>query len=323
MSESLISIIIPVLDGSKFLVRCFDTLEKQLYSNLEVIFIDNGSEDDSKEIIKNQCSIKKNYYLIECNKPGPGAARNIGIKFSKGEYISFLDVDDEIHPEKHHLLLNSLVNNPTAGIAVGNTMKKYNDGREYKINLGTMREGINLPPSPGILWLKQFQHHPHISSMLIPKQIIEKVDYFSEDLLYGEDISLTVKIGIEYSMIWVDKTVSTYNRHNDSAISKSNQKISPTERYFQFYEKFALPYFYEKKHMEPFKRAYYLCDNIAYKMLMKLIKDEKRSSYIKILKDLQSNLFISRSFLRKLFFSIFPYNIANYLHQKFYRYSQL
>ena len=65
MSESLISIIIPVLDGSKFLVRCFDTLEKQLYSNLEVIFIDNGSEDDSKEIIKNQCSKKKNYYLIK------------------------------------------------------------------------------------------------------------------------------------------------------------------------------------------------------------------------------------------------------------------
>ena len=58
MSESLISIIIPVLDGSKFLVRCFDTLEKQLYSNLEVIFIDNGSEDDSKEIINNY-SIEK------------------------------------------------------------------------------------------------------------------------------------------------------------------------------------------------------------------------------------------------------------------------
>jgi len=79
------------------------------------------------------------------------------------------------------------------------------------------------------------------------------------------------------------------------------------------------PTFMKNTHMEPFKRAYYLCDNIAYKMLMKLIKDEKRSSYIKILKDLQNNLFISRSFLRKLFFSLFPYNIANYLHQNFYK----
>ena len=318
MSESLISIIIPVLDGSKFLVRCFDTLEKQLYSNLEVIFIDNGSEDDSKEIINNQCSKKKNYYLIECNKPGPGAARNIGIKFSKGEYISFLDVDDEIHPEKHHLLLNSLVNNPTAGIAVGNTMKKYNDGREYKINLGTMREGINLPPSPGILWLKQLQHHPHISSMLIPKQIIEKVDYFSEDLLYGEDISLTVKIGIEYSMIWVDKTVSTYNRHNDSAISKSNQNISPTERYFQFYEKFALPYFFDRKRDDPFKKAFIISEKIAFGLLMKLIKVEKKEYYKKRLNYLQSTEYIQKLFFRRLIYKLFPYNISSYIYQKLF-----
>ena len=316
MSESLISIIIPVLDGSKFLVRCFDTLEKQLYSNLEVIFIDNGSEDDSKAIIKNQCSMKKNYYLIECNKPGPGAARNIGIKFAKGEYISFLDVDDEIHPEKHHLLLNALVNNPTAGIAVGNTMKKYNDGREYKINLGTMREGINLPPSPGILWLKQFQHHPHISSILIPKQIIENVGYFSEDLFYGEDISLTVKIGIEYSMIWVDKTVSTYNRHNDSAISKSNQKISPTERYFQFYEKFALPYFFNRKKDDPFKKAFIISEKIAFKMLMKLIKVEKNYYYKGVLNNLIEANQINNDKIRYIIFGLFPYKIANYLSQK-------
>ena len=99
------------------------------------------------------------------------------------------------------------------------------------------------------------QRFPH-KRILIPKQIIENVDYFSEDLYYGEDISLTVKIGMEYSMIWVDKTVSTYNRHNDSAISKSNHTISPTERYFQFYEKFALGYFFDRRKEEPFKKAF-------------------------------------------------------------------
>ena len=227
-----------------------------------------------------------------------------------------MDVDDEIHPEKHHLLLNALVNNPTAGIAVGNTMKKYNDGREYKINLGTMREGINLPPSPGILWLKQFQHHPPISSILIPKQIIEKVDYFSEDLLYGEDISLTVKIGIEYSMIWVDKTVSTYNRHNDSAISKSNQKISPTERYFQFYEKFALPYFFDRKKDDPFKKAFIISEKIAFKMLMKLIKVEKNYHYKGVLNNLIEANQINNDKIRFIIFGLFPYTIANYLSQK-------
>ena len=59
MYEPLISIIIPVLNGSKFLERCFSTLEKQTYSNLEIIFIDNGSSDDTKVKIESYCYKKK------------------------------------------------------------------------------------------------------------------------------------------------------------------------------------------------------------------------------------------------------------------------
>ena len=316
MSKPLISIIIPVLDGSKFLVRCFNTLEKQLYSNLEVIFIDNGSKDDSKAIIMNQCSKKKNYYLIECNKPGPGVARNIGIKFAKGEYISFLDVDDEIEPEKHNLLLDAFNHFPETGIAIGNTIKKYSDGRENIINLGTICEELNQPPSMGILWLQQFQHQPPINSILIPKKIIEKVGYFSEDLFYGEDISLTVKVGMEYSVICINQIVSTYNRHNDSAVSNANQKISLTERYFKFYEKFALPYFFERKGNEPFTNAFIISEKIAYRMLMKLVKIEKLYNYKTVLNNLIEINHLNNNRFRFFIYRVFSYKIANYLDQK-------
>jgi len=104
MSEPLISIIIPVLNGGQFLDRCFSTLKQQIYPNLEIIFIDNGSCDDSRERINQYCSKFSNYHLMDCSKLGSGAARNIGIEFSSGEYISFLDVDDELEPDKYGIL---------------------------------------------------------------------------------------------------------------------------------------------------------------------------------------------------------------------------
>lgn len=326
MSDPLISVIIPVYNGEKFLQRCFASLEAQQYKNLELIFVNNNSTDYSEKMIEEYCTSRKNAHLLQCEKPGPGAARNHGIKLAQGEYISFLDIDDELKPEKHHILIEGFKSYPKAAMVVGNTLKIYSDGREVMLNLGSLNVGLNEPPQPGFLWLQQFQHHPHINSMLIKKQSILDVNGIPENMFMGyvngEDIALSVKIGMENEIILIDKLVSIYYRHNKSSVTKANQALSVTERFFQFHEKFALPYFYQKKQKEPFKKAYYFCDNIAYKMLMKLIKVEKRSSYIKVLKNLQNNLFISKSFSRGLFFSIFPYNIANYLHQKFYRYSQ-
>jgi len=323
MLEPLISIIIPVLNGASFLERCFLTLDMQTYTNLEVIFIDNGSSDSSRAIISNHCKEYENYFLLDCTIPGPGAARNQGVKFAKGEYISFLDVDDELKPDKHHILIEGFQSYPQAAMVVGNTSKIYSDGREVMLDLGSLNVGLNKPPKPGLLWLQQFQHHPHINSMLIKKQSIVHVNGIPEDIVNGEDIALSVKIGMESDIILINKLVCFYHRHNDSSVTKANQVFSLTERYFQFYEKFALPYFFAKQDTEPFKKAFYFCDNISFIMLMKLIKDEKRSFYINILKDLQDKCYISQSLFKKVLYSIFPYKIANYLHYKFYRYSQI
>ena len=153
LSDPLISIIIPVLNGHTFLKRCFNTLEKQDYSNLEIIFVDNGSTDGSTLIISDYCSKKKNHFLFNCTKRGPGAARNEGINFAKGEYISFLDVDDEIEPDKHNALLDELRGCPQASMAIGQTKIKYSDGRLSSISLGPLEVGLHIPPIPGFLWL--------------------------------------------------------------------------------------------------------------------------------------------------------------------------
>lgn len=86
--------------------------------------------------------------------------------------------------------------------------------------------------------------------MLIKKQSILNVNGIPENMFMGcvngEDIALSVKIGMENEIILIDKLVCIYHRHNESAVTKANQVLSVTERFFQFYAKFALPYFYEK-----------------------------------------------------------------------------
>ena len=189
MSKPLISIIIPVLNGIKFLDRCFSTLKKQTYPNLEIIFVDNGSSDGSREKLNKYCSKYSNYSLIDCPNPGPGIARNKGIEISNGEYISFLDVDDELEPDKHEILLDIINNYPQAAMVVGRTKKVFSDGEEIEMNFGSLKIGLNPAPNPGLLWLQQFQHNPPTCSYLLRKKIIIEngICFFSPSMVGPEN----------------------------------------------------------------------------------------------------------------------------------------
>ena len=109
--------------------RCFLSIDAQDYRNLEIIFIDNNSVDRSNRMIQNYCKQKNNAKLLYCKKQGPAAARNTGLDAARGEYISFLDADDEIKPEKHSILLDALKGHSQASMALGWTEKLYENGK--------------------------------------------------------------------------------------------------------------------------------------------------------------------------------------------------
>ena len=315
MLNPLISIIIPVYNGQSFLKRCFSTLEKQNYNNLEIIFIDNNSNDNSKEIIQNYCKNKKNWKIINCLKQGPGFARNKGLNEAKGEYISFLDIDDEIHPDKHDILLNTLTNNPGLNIVIGQTEKKFENESTQTINYGSLKYGLNKAPDPAMLWLQQFQHQPHISSALIKREVLSKHYHFPENILYGEDGGFLVKIGMNEDIFILGKIIHTYYRHDASALSFANQIMSMRERYFEFYEKFALPYFFDNLNIKSYKTAFRLSENEAFKILIKLIYEEGKSEYHTSLQkqNLRYGLHLYK-WIRGILFSYLPFKFAFYIY---------
>ncbi|MFV0196381.1 glycosyltransferase [Empedobacter falsenii] len=91
----LVSIIIPVYNAEKYIDRVLKSIHSQIYTNFEVIIVDDGSTDNSYKIIEKWLSIDSRFKYFFKDNAGVSAARNLGINYSKGEYIVFVDADDE------------------------------------------------------------------------------------------------------------------------------------------------------------------------------------------------------------------------------------
>ena len=103
--SSKISVIIPVYNTERYLPRCLDSVLSNTYDNLEVICINDGSTDNSINILDNYKVSDERVVVINQKNSGVSAARNAGINVATGEYIAFIDSDDWVHPQYFEILL--------------------------------------------------------------------------------------------------------------------------------------------------------------------------------------------------------------------------
>src|SRR5690625_3677419 len=96
MKKPLVTIIIPVYNVEKYIAECLNSVIRQTYSNIEVIIINDGSNDNSYEIIESYSKKYNNLKIIDQENKGQSVARNVGLTKAKGKYIYFLDSDDYI-----------------------------------------------------------------------------------------------------------------------------------------------------------------------------------------------------------------------------------
>lgn len=133
-SNIQISIIIPVYNTEKYIQKCIDSLYQQNL-NIEIIFIDDGSTDNSKEIINNYSKKDDRIKVLSQNNQGPAVARNLGLEVAQGNYIAFLDSDDWIENNSLEMLYNVAIEFDVDMI-MGNTLFYFNEikiERRYEI----------------------------------------------------------------------------------------------------------------------------------------------------------------------------------------------
>ncbi len=111
--QPLISCIIPIYNSKQYLCRCLDSIINQSYSNIEIILIDDGSDDGSGCICDNYAQIYSNVRVLHIPNGGASLARKKGIELSNGEYLTFVDSDDYISDEYISLLYKVIKKNKT------------------------------------------------------------------------------------------------------------------------------------------------------------------------------------------------------------------
>lgn len=113
MFEEKISIIVPIYNAEKYLTKCIESVLAQTYKNIELILVDDGSNDLSSEIIEEYAIKDKRIKTIHIDNSGVSVARNVGIKLATGKYIGFIDADDYIDKKMYESLYRNLMNSKT------------------------------------------------------------------------------------------------------------------------------------------------------------------------------------------------------------------
>ena len=228
-----LSIIIPIYNGVSFIEKMIDSINAFTFKDFECIFIDNNSNDDSLLILKRLLlNTNFNYLILSEEKQGAGHARNTGIKMASGEYLAFFDCDDVILPKKFEYDFQ-ILEEYKVDFVFCRAKRFYEGGRILNHPIDGIIEGINNPPSLGLIWLKNFFCLQGPGSLVARKNIIEELGGF-HTLYTGEDAFLFIRMGLLFKGYFYNKTYFHYLRHKESTISKSNkEKNGVLKRYFE------------------------------------------------------------------------------------------
>ena len=107
MNTEKISVIVPAYNCAEWLPRCIDSLLAQTYHNLEIIVVDDGSKDNTMELMAEYEARFPNVKAVRKKNGGEYAARLTGVEYANGDWIGFVDADDEVEPEMYERLLNN------------------------------------------------------------------------------------------------------------------------------------------------------------------------------------------------------------------------
>jgi glycosyltransferase involved in cell wall biosynthesis len=201
MTGPLVSVVVPVHEGERFLARALVSALAQDHRPLEVVVVDDGSSDGSAEI-----AASHPVRLLRQPNRGVAAARNAGVSASKGELLAFLDQDDEWLPHKLSRQVAVLAERPDVGFVVTRM--------QIVLEPGTPRPDW-LPEG----WLREDSRGVVPSALMVRREVFEQVGEFDSEYEFACDADWLARAkdaGVRWSE--VDEVLVRYRIHGDNGI---------------------------------------------------------------------------------------------------------
>jgi glycosyltransferase involved in cell wall biosynthesis len=210
-----VSIIIPTYNRMHYVANAINSVLGQTFRDIEVIVVDDGSTDDTETIIKQIATSSSNpVRYIKKSNGGCASARNLGVKHASGEFIMFLDSDDQFMPDAIETLLGAL-RDRDADFA-------YSPSIEVGI---TGREAIGIPAAPGrpekFAWEHFFSLRSRSCCNLYRKHVFDTVR-FNEAARYNEDSDFLQRVAINFKAAYSPRPTARVFQHGGN--KSSDQK---------------------------------------------------------------------------------------------------
>ena len=218
----LVSLIITVYNGEKYLDACLNSVINQTYSNLEIIIIDDGSNDRSMEILDKYMKIDSRIVVIHQENMGCSYARNRGLLQARGEYVGIIDQDDVIH-QNYVAYLMHLIEVTHASVATTHKVKEFAGSLEKMQDISKLDDyevwsGIKAAQA---MLLHNLQVGPW--NKLIKKSLLERnAILFQEQFYCGEGLAFSVEAFQASQQVVVGKEIIYFYRIDNAGSGTSS-----------------------------------------------------------------------------------------------------
>lgn len=219
--DMLVSVVIPAYNRAHTLAQAINSVLAQSYKRYEIIVVDDGSTDTTREVIERYGDAV--WYVHQKNK-GPSAARNTGIRHARGEFIAFLDSDDVWREDKLARQVACFAGNPQVGIVASGHEQRNENWDVTHVALLTDKEIRQIRRKD---LYKNFFSTP---SVVVRANCFKEVGCFDESIRYGEDWDMWLRILEKYECVIVNEPLVSV-RINCSSISSDCPEANIDELY--------------------------------------------------------------------------------------------
>ena len=223
VDNPLVSIILPIYNVEKYLPKCLDSVINQTYKNIEIICVNDGSPDNSQQILEEYRLQDSRIIIINQENNGLATARNTGLKNATGEFIYFLDSDDWIDKNLLYITLEQILITG-ADIAMFDVYNVYNEYsfvpvprvenfiKSFKTNVLNYRENTNIRDLQCTAWSKLYRKNFLVDNNL----------WFPDGCRFGEDVPFWFALLYKNpKIVFINKFLYFYRKRSTSLTAKT------------------------------------------------------------------------------------------------------